>query len=360
VEEALDPPAGPEDEAKAIGFGTFLDRVPQNGIKPLANVMDIGKLKGQGFMVEAYQHATTNWSSWNDGARTATPNFMSAQTVTWSGDPDDPGTWTYSPIRYWPRSSSSWSNVTFFAYTSSPNTATIVTFAPAGATNENPQLHYNMSPNSARQTDLIVDAAYNVTHDTDNGKVKFKFDHILSRIGFQAKIPESHYGATSITITYLNFYYRLLHTSGTYTFNSGTGDGSDKNNKAGKWDVTGSYQTTTPEVLFSGPVLLKTDPYNLSEHLKNPNRYLMLIPQANAVKQAYVEVSYTIRYPPGTIPLTQDYKEQAYLPETIWKPGIAYTYTLNIAPKAVEIDVEEAKWNDWEDVDPPIDPIDVP
>jgi hypothetical protein len=69
AEEALDPPANPEDEANAIGFGTFLDRVPQNGIKPLASVLDIGKLKNRnpGFMVQAYTTTSpTLWDNWGD------------------------------------------------------------------------------------------------------------------------------------------------------------------------------------------------------------------------------------------------------------------------------------------------------
>jgi hypothetical protein len=349
VEEALDPPADPEDEVRAIGFGTFLDRAPQNGIKPLASVLDINGLKGQGFMVEAYTTTTYDWNAWTNGARTATPNFMSAQTVKWdaaSTSTIDPGTWTYSPIRYWPRINlDDWGKVTFFAYTPSPNSYATVTFVPAGATNGNPQLHYSMPTNSARHTDLIVDAAYNVT-GYNNSKVKFKFDHVLSRIGFQAKIPESHYGATSITITSLAFHYRGLHTSGTYTF---TGSNKDP----GNWDVTGASTSLSSTSPFAGSVLLTPDPYNLAEYYTiPPHRYLMLIPQENDFEQAYVLVRYTIHYPPGTTPETHENSARVFLQPIIWEPGKAYTYTLNIAPKAVEIDVNEVeKWDDWGDED---------
>jgi hypothetical protein len=356
VKEALDPPAGPEDEVNAIGFGTFLDRAPQNGIKPLADILDIDGLKARnpGFRVEAYTSGTTSWNDWNDGARTATPNFMSDQPVTWSDGGDDPGTWTYSPIKYWPRTGSGWANVHFFAYISLTGGSPNVTFAPAGATNGDPQLYCTMPSAYSTQRDLIVDAEYNVTHDTDNGKVKFKFDHVLSRIGFQAQLQDTYAPAT-VTISSLDFYYNGLCISGTYTFNSGTGDGSDKNNKAGKWDVTGGRggNNTGSLVSSSSPATLTTMPYDISGTY-TPRHYLMLIPQRNAANQAYVLVTYVIHYP--TTPLSQTNTVRAYLPETTptWEPGKAYTYTLNIALNAVKIDVEEANWTGW-DVLPPID-----
>jgi hypothetical protein len=208
-----------------------------------------------------------------------------------------------------------------------------------------------MSPNSRLQTDLIVDAKYNA-RGSDN-KVTFNFDHVLSRIGFKAKIPES-YGATTITITRLTFFYNRLHISGTYTFNSTTG----QNNKTpGNWKVPGESTVTTGTTLFSASVTLTTEsePYNLAEY-HTPHRYLMLIPQENAAGQAYVTLEYTIHYPPTTPPAQSD-GATVYLPHTIWEPGKAYTYTLSVAPKAVIVDVDEGvDWNDWDEVEvtPPI------
>jgi hypothetical protein len=349
VEEALDPPDDPEDEVNAIGFGTFLDRVPQNGIKPLAATVGINELKNQGFMVEAYTTTTYDWNVWSGNK--ATRNFMSAQTVTWdaaSTSTIDPGTWTYSPIRYWPKiNTNDWGKVTFFAYTPAPSTATAVTFVPAGATNGDPQLHSSMPEGYSSQTDLIVDAEYNVTHDTDNGKVKFNFDHVLSRIGFQAKLKEDYKDVT-ITIRELRFYYNGLRISGTYTF---TGSNKDP----GNWDVTGASASTFYTIPFSSTAILKTTLLPLTEYNDyDPPHYLMLIPQKNDFEQAYVLVTYVIHYP--TTPSTQTNTARAYLPETTptWEPGKAYTYTLSVALNAVKIDVEEAGWNGWEVV-PPID-----
>jgi hypothetical protein len=355
VEEALDPPAGPDDEAKAIGFDTFLDRVPQNGIKPLASVMDIGELKNskQGFIVQAYKHAKDDW---NDGARTAT-NYMSAQTVTWSGGTSTSASWTYSPIEYWPVSNSNWDKVSFFAYTPAPNSYTAVTFAPAEAAGKNPKLYCDISSSQIYHTDLIVDAEYNRTGES--GKVTFKFDHVLSRIGFKAQL-KNDYAPATVTMSSMAFIYNHLRRTGTYTFNSGTG--ADKDNKAGKWDVPEVYLENYMSDMFTDPVEVTTTLLDIS----GTAGYLMLIPQENAYEQAHVKVAYIIDYPDGSdhpdvkVPSSEN-PGIVYLPPITWEPGIAYTYTLYIAaPREMTFHIEKDNWIGWEDVDPPIDPIDIP
>jgi hypothetical protein len=345
VEEALDPSAGPDDEAKAIGFDTFLDRVPQNGIKPLASVMDIGELKSRGFIVEAYTSGTTSWNDWNDGARIATPNFMSAQTVTWS---TAGSSWTYSPIEYWPVSNSKWDKVSLFAYLYVPrgNVAPFLTFAPAKAedVDKNPKLYYTMPAEYNLQVDLIVDAEYNRTGDAD--KVTFKFDHVLSRIGFKAKL-KTDYAPATVTMSSLTFRNGGLRRTGTYTFNSGTGTGADKDNKAeNSWNVDGGQTSIGyTNLVATSSTLSSTEPLDIS----GTTRYLMLIPQKNAYEQAYVMVSYTIDYPDGHVPPTETVSnERVYLPEIVWEPGIAYTYTLNIvAFREMTFHIEKDNWNGW-------------
>jgi hypothetical protein len=337
VEEALDPPAGPDDEAKAIGFGTFLDRVPQNGIKPLASILDIDWLKGSNpaFRVQAYKHAQTDWNAWTDGARTATPNFMENQAVKWSGGTSTSASWTYSPIQYWPGD-----KVSFFAYTPPPGPYTTVTFALAEAAGKNPKLYYTMPSTYASQMDLVVDAECNLTGDAD--KVTFKFDHVLSRIGFQAKL-KNDYAPATVTMSGMTFTYNGLKISGTYTFNSGTYTGSNKDPI--NWEVTdgrpGSY---TLNLIASSSTLSTTDPFDIS----GTARYLMLIPQENPDKTAYVRVAYTIDYPDDSghsdviVPSVATPDNIVYLPPITWEPGIAYTYTLYIAgPREMIFHVDE-------------------
>jgi hypothetical protein len=311
--------------------------------------MYIDGLKRQGFQVEAYTSGTTSWNDWTDGARTATPNFMKAKSVKWSGIATSSiGTWTYSPIEYWQVSNSNWDKVSFFAYI--PTTGdSPVTFTPAEAAGKSPKLYcvmpHGMVPG---QVDLVVDAEYNVTHDTDNGKVTFKFDHVLSRIGFQAQL-KNDYAPATVTMSSLIFHYGDSRISGTYTFDSGTGNGDDKNNKAeNSWKVDGGTKgTDSQNVLESSGTLSSTKPL-----IPANRRFLMLIPQKN--EQAYVTVTYTITYPPGHDPPSVTVNEKADLPPIVWKPGIAYTYTLIIAAlKEMIFHVSEGDdWNDWEDEKP--------
>jgi hypothetical protein len=359
VEEALDPPAGPDDEANAIGFGTFLDRAPQNGIKPLAAIVGIKELKGRGFMVQAYTTVGMSWNSWTEDK--TTPNFMRNQPVTWAAASTstlDPGTWTYSPIRYWPRRSTSvWDYVHLFAYTPAQNTSSTVTFA--GVADGNPQLHYTMSANPRNQTDLIVAAKYNARGNENGGKVTFNFDHVLSRIGFKVKLKNAYEGVT-IKLSRVSVSYISMRNTGTYTFNSGTGSGSTgQDNKAENiWETGGTL--TDGFYLFDDEVTLTDDDaFDISDQNGSAN-YLMLIPQTISDSQMRMGVNFTIYYPPGSDPESQPYNMSAYLKGITWEPGRAYTYMLNVAPTALEIDVEETKWNGWEDVVPPIDPIDVP
>jgi hypothetical protein len=291
---------------------------------------------------------------------------MKAKLVTWSGVATSSiGTWTYSPIEYWQVSNSNWDKVSFFAYIPSISGSLDVTFVPAKAAdvNENPKLYCTIPPGlTPGQVDLVVDAEYNVTHDTDNGKVKFKFDHVLSRIEFKAQL-KNDYAPATVTMSSLTFYYNGLKRSGTYEFNSGNGNGDDKNNKAGKWEVTNGRQGGNTENLLAFSTVTAT--LNSTKPLDIPPgsaRYLMLIPQENAFEQAYVTVSYTIDYPPGHDPPTETVNEKAYLPPTTWEPGIAYSYTLNIAAlKEMIFDVNKVEdWSNWKDNPIPIDIPDTP
>jgi hypothetical protein len=344
VEEALDPPAGPDDEAKAIGFGTFLDRVPQNGIKPLARVMDLNgpyglKSRPTGFMVKAYKHAQTDWT---DDARTAT-DYMSAQ-VTWSGSTST-GSWTYSPTKYWPGD-----KVSFFAYLPSLNSM-VITFAPAEAAGEDSKLYCTMPSLYSGQIDFIVDAEYNLTGESD--KVTFKFDHVLSRIGFKAKL-KNDYAPATVTMSGMSFTYNGVKVSGTYTFNSGTYTGSNKDPI--NWNVDGGQPGLPYDnyLVTSSATLSSIESLDISATLNayGMARYLMLIPQENPDNTAYVEVAYTIKYPEGsdhpdvTVPSVATPDNRVYLPKTTWEPGKAYTYTLYIAgPREMIFHVSEG--DDW-------------
>jgi hypothetical protein len=327
VKEALDPPAGPDDEASAIGFGTFLDRVvPQNGIKPLGTTVGIDELRKQGFMVQAYKTGGIFWKSWTEDK--TTPNFMENQKVTWDGGDDD-GTWTYSPIKYWPVSDSDWGNVTFFAY--SPSTV-----AFSGVANGDPQLYYAVPSDLDAQPDLIVATKCNA--QGNGGKVTFEFDHILSRIGFKVKLKNA-YDDVTIRLTRVRLTRFSTRNAGTYTFNSSTVTGH--NTAPGNWKFAGTsagyYDLFTGDVTLTGNDVLDISGQN------GAAKYLMFIPQTIGGAHMHIRTDY---YLPGSNSASQTYSAATYLESTTWEPGKAYTYTINMAAPALIMDVEES-WDNW-------------
>jgi hypothetical protein len=303
AEEALDPPAGPDDEASAIGFGTFLDETPQNGIKPLASILDFDGLKARkpGFMVNAYKSGTTTWDSWANVNKTAMPNCMDNRPVTWTNGSSGNGTWTYNPIEHWPRSNGAWEYVHLFAY--SPSAAT---FVPNKTTSGSPQLHFTTAGDPNDQTDLIVATMYNARGSDNEGKVTFKFDHVLSRIGFRVI---NAYASATIAISSVEVGYSII-TAGTYTFSSSTVAG-------GTWtysstESSGTYDLSTGDV----PLASKGDYHDITN-------YLMLIPQTIDGTQMRIELKYTID---SSVEKTANLSASSLT----WEPGKAYTYKLNI------------------------------
>jgi hypothetical protein len=334
-EEVLNQPSGLEDEASAIGFSTFLDRAPQNGVRPLASVMDKTGLQkaGAGFTVLAYSTGAESWTSYESSAP-AEPNFMNNQTVEW-----DAGTWTYSPIKYWPKAGDGWGQVTFFGF------STVTGATAAGVIGGNPQISFETAASVTSQVDLVADMIEDKTKD--DGKVQFAFNHILSRIGFKAKL-QAAYEAATVTVTSLKVYYKddEVISSGTYTFETGWAPGTDK---------------FTAGNLEGGPIFSGTSETLTTTAGTFTDQYLMLIPQEIDEGDIYVELEYKVATGTGTngsvdnpsvtikLPATSDLPSAA----NEWEQGKAYTYTLSISLYAVEFD-ENISVNPWDD-EPDID-----
>jgi hypothetical protein len=345
-EEVLNQPSGLEDEASAIGFGTFLDRAPQNGVRPLASVTYQDELKNEGFTVLAYSTGTATWAAASATAP-AIPDFMNDQAVEWLSSP---GTWSYAPIKYWPKAGSDWGKVTFFGFSSTVTGATA-----DGVANGNPQIYFKTAAAAESQVDLVADMEADKTKD--NNPVKFEFDHILSRIGFQAKLY-AEYAAATVTVTSLRVYYKedQVNSSGTYTFNA------DDNKAAGNWDLTSAatFTEATPgngDQIFTGTSeALTYTTNNGSSTLTAPNKYLMLIPQTLTTGDMYVELAYSITYSDNS---TVKNLSKIDLPAVSggWKPGTAYTYTFSLALNPVVFDttIDVNGWGTESNTNVPID-----
>ena len=141
-------------------------------------------------------------------------------------DTDADGTWTYSPVAYWPDTEGEFDEyVTFFAYapysngSTDANAACIVDFSLPGETGD-PWLVYQIGGTmyadgadgwKARQVDLLYD--FQKDHqkpDTPAGKVNFSFRHALAYMGDRITVTcsdalqthlKSLYAGSDVTIT---------------------------------------------------------------------------------------------------------------------------------------------------------------
>jgi hypothetical protein len=337
-EEVIDTVTVTEDEANAINFGTFMDRTPaasasQSGTKPLGAVLDLPTLKNTGFTVLAYETGTTDWTGYT---APATPNFMNDQAVTWSTS-----VWEYTPIKYWPRSGTEWSKVTFFGF------STVAGASADGKASSNPKITFTTDAAVASQVDLVADADFNVTKVSASGKVKFQFDHILSKIGFTAKLATNYEPAT-VTVTSLRVYYKdkKVNSSGTYTFSN-----SD-NLAAGNWALTDAATFTqasggSGDQIFSGSTPATLTTTATDNKLSDPSAYLMLIPQAVTAGDVYVELNYDVSYSDTPVSVIHNLST-IDLPAITWLPGKAYTYnfTLTLNPVVFDTDISVNNWAD--------------
>jgi hypothetical protein len=331
-EEVIDPVVM---EEQVINFGTFLDRAPQaahSGIKPLGAVLDLPGLKASGFTVLAYN---TGGDAWNAYTRPATPNFMDDQVVIWNAT-----LWEYTPIKFWPKYGSDWGKVSFFGY------STVTGVSADGQAGGNPIIGFTAQPAAANQFDLTADADIDVTKETDAGKVNFAFDHILSRIGFSAKLADA-YPSTTVTVTSLKVYYKNgeVKDAGTYTFNT------TDNKTAANWSLgSTSFAEATDgngDEVITTDVELTTD----KQDINAAGRYLMLIPQSGiAAGDVYVKLTYEIAT--ASSPASTVTKEASLpaAPESgdAWLPGKAYTYNFIITLDAVDFDsdIDVGTWDD--------------
>lgn len=315
----------------AINFGTYV------GKQTKASIMDDTQLQSTGFNVIATYTSDKNWAT--AGATTA-PNFMYDQAVTYADSK-----WSYTPIQYWPNEQNETGDlgkVTFFAY--SPQTTNITTIsakADVGA----PTIKLTVPDDIDKQIDLVADMVTDLTKTStsidgvtvDAGTVKFKMDHLLSQIKFQAKLKAQYTGATTITVTgfKLSFATGKIKNEGTYTF-------STDNTISNIW----SLGTTTHETAINKTgltVVLDNTATPTATDLLDP---MFLIPQTYTTGDITAVISYTVTTAAGDV----NNVKKIDLPVVTggWIPSKKYLYTFEIELQDVTVGVASTDWGDGE------------
>lgn len=311
---------------EAISFDGYLGRsaVAVNGSRGSVEKKD--QLKTDGFGVFGNYNST--------GGQNFGSNLFNNEKV-YSSSSTEPATWTYKNIKYWPTEG----NINFLAYapylegkTLKDNTTSCIDFSVEG--------------DVTKQKDLLWANAKNQTKANNSGanKVKFTFNHALSKLGYTVKLKADYAGAT-ITLTKITLAGSADEKTNAF-YTAGTIDLS-KTSSTDLW-TTSSSDAKQNFNWFSGTQKLDGT-YNTPE-----TNYLFVIPQdfskteENADK-LYVIVKYTISYTNGTT---------ATMTSTVSSPivknfeqGKAYTINLTIGLTPIEFDATVEDWKDGAKID---------
>jgi hypothetical protein len=326
------------DSGKAISFGTVLAPASRGAVVDKTAL----QVSTNGFTVVAYDQGdvVTSWNDYLSGLTPAnelpaTPNFMNNTKVTWD-TALDPDAWTYTPVKFWPgltTSGTQYGHVTFFAFGGLPSAGKDFTFT---ATNNYPKLAYETPAAAADQADLVADVLFDrYWGHADGNPVKFQFEHILSKIGFQAKLADTYSGA-EVKVTSLKVKYGSAVVKGAdYKFNT------DSDTPAGKgsWLTTGATNFAGSEVsgelvATAGVVVNST---SVPVQLNEAGKFLMLIPQELSNNG---DLTVELEYEVTANSKTDKYEGSYAIPAIEYAIGTAYTYTFNIVLRTVVFDAD--------------------
>lgn len=237
--------------------------------------------------------------------------------------------WTYSSVKYWlPKG-----HIDFLAYAPYVN----------GTTLKNTScIDFTVEKEVANQKDLLWANATGQTKQTisnTENKVKFKFAHALSRLGYTVKLKEAYSDAT-ITLNKITLAGSEDGTKEAF-YTGGTIDLSKANNASGLWTSSGTKQKFD---------WVSSD-QKLTDKVDNNTEYLFVIPQdfsATATDKLYVIVEYTIQNNGVTETMKNTVHQQIKMN---FLQGKAYTINLIIGLTPIEFNAEVTPWADGDKID---------
>lgn len=316
----------------AIEFGTYLGRDAQTK----GSVFTTASMQAEnvGFGVFAYY---TDEAKYSDAA---TPNFMYNQQVTYGTEG-----WTYAPVKYWPNEKNDY--ISFFAY------------APYGdysLNTANPVINFTVAEDVTDQIDLVAaDAVKDAQKQNVNDKVKFTFNHVLSRVGFKveavmnqvnnqdnaakdetpAKYPIED--GTVISVQEVEIYGNF-NTKGDLNLNGAIWGNQTAAATSYKLAYDDFVKTVADNVTIS-PALLNKD-----------TEYMMLIPTGTIAVKVRVKYTVTTTDPKlagGKSEVVNDITS-AEFPFT-FAQGKAYNFVLHLGLTSIKLDAEVTDWDESTD-----------
>ncbi len=313
---------------EAISFDGYLGR----------SAVAVNGSRGSEVKIDNLQNSDKGFGVFGNYSSTEGPTFganlFNNQQVKYSSTDKK---WEYTPLKYW----------------LTPGHIDFLAYAPYNVgTFENTYcLNFTVSETIASQIDLLWAKAVGQTKDnisvTDN-KVKFQFDHALSRLGYSVKLKNAYSEAT-ITLNKITLAGSKDLTQNAFykegTIDLSTGNWSTASSEDSKYnDAKQNFVWFDKET--SGETLSNID----NDAIKNSDgEYLFVVPQnfSNGNEkndQLYVIVEYTISYKDG---VKATIKNKVYKQLTNnFERGKAYTINLIIGLTPIEFNADVEAWED--------------
>lgn len=322
---------------EAISFDGYLGRsaVAVNGTRGSVATKDALQKSTEGFGVFGNYSAT----EFAEGTPAAYGNSLfKNQLVTYDKTNSK---WTYSPLRFWPTSG----HINFLAY------APYDSKYDNTVTKDNQKLDFEVVSDIEKQKDLLYANAVGQTLgqiSSTGNKVKFTFNHALSKLGYKVKLSGDY--TSNATFTLKNIKLAGSSDGATEAFYTKGNIDLSKTNTAS--DLWSDYATARQNFdWFSGTYTVTgTDLKHPDGNRAEDKDYLFVIPQKfkTGTDKLYVIVTYTITYtndPTNTITNTV-YKQLS----NDFEPGKAYMINLTLG-LPIEFDADVTTWG----IDTPID-----
>lgn len=354
------------DAHRTIGFGVY------TGVQTKGLITDNSetdgttanglKASGKGFGIMAYLTKNTDYAE-----NASKSVFMDNQQVTWNTTA--PGSWTYSPVKYWPDSNTD--RLSFFAYAPySTGGANGISLADATNT-ANPKLTFTLQNSQNALVDLVASTpttdgtgTINRTSANTANAVTFSFKHVLTRITMTGKTAQS-IDANALTKVYItgikltssnklakNAVYDMytekwtLPADGSTNYNDsyvladGAGSGTGVLNMAAASGF-GNYNKSSIEI------------NETAKSLFTANQYLFFIPVGTngagtaAGADVKAEITYDVVTLPKTGASTATYTSTTKtvdLGTGVFAQGKAYSFDFTVGLNEIKVTVTDFNW----------------
>ena len=315
---------------EAISFDGYLGRsaVAVNGTRGSEETKDALQKSTEGFGVFGNYSST----EFTEGTPAAYGNnLFKNQPVTYDKTNSK---WTYSPLRFWPTSG----YIDFLAY------APYDSKYDNTVTEDNQKLDFEVISDIENQKDLLYANAVGQTLgkiSSTGNKVKFTFNHALSKLGYKVKLSGDYTSNATFTLKKITLAGSSDGTAKAF-YTKGKIDLSKTNTASDLWseyaDGRQNFDWFSGSSTVTGTVLNHPD-----DNRAEDKDYLFVIPQKfkTGADKLYVIVEYTIQYTGVAEPITNKVYKQL---SNDFEPGKAYMINLTLG-LPIEFDADVTTWS---------------